>query len=191
MDLSGVKLDKEEDIVGHQSTPRPDLGGEKVGGHQHVHVRADKFLPRSRLLARWRWWDAMPLENVPHGLVADGIPKMGQGADDTVIAPRAVLLGHAYHEGLQLLVNLRAAWSLALLGAIEFLSDELAVPGKNGLGCNDRRHLLQRLLAQLLANLGQAPSLRISQLDTTSELLAQDTVFRHQVFVVQQEFLMH
>jgi hypothetical protein len=57
------------------------------------------------------------------------------------------------------------------------------MPGEDRLRFDQTGHLLQRLLAQLLADLGQAPSLRVVQLDTTCELLAQDTVFRHQVCV--------
>jgi hypothetical protein len=89
------------------------------------------------------------------------------------------------------LVDAGASKRLALLGAVGLLHDERAMPGKDRIRFNETGHLLQCLLAQLLADLGQAPSLRVGQLDTTCELPAQDTVFRDQVFVAQQEFLIH
>src|SRR5215467_4335675 len=95
MHLPAPQMDEKEDVVGHQATQRPDLGGEKVGGDEHVNVRADTLLPRSRRLTLWDRWETMTFENVAHGLVTDRIPEVGQGADDSVIAPGAILLCHA------------------------------------------------------------------------------------------------
>ena len=80
--------------------------------------------------------------------------------DDPVIAPRAILLGHADDQRLQLLGNHGATGSLALCGAIKLLGHELAVPTENGVGLDDRRHFRQRLLAQLLADVGEGPCAR-------------------------------
>jgi hypothetical protein len=88
-----------------------------------------------------------------YGLITERVPQIPQGADDPIIPPGPILLGQAYDQGLQLPVDLRVAWSLVLLGAVEFLGDEPAVPGKNRFGFDDRRHLVQRLLPQVLADL--------------------------------------
>jgi hypothetical protein len=37
MDLPTAQMDEKEHVIGHQYTSRPDLSGEKVGGHQHLH----------------------------------------------------------------------------------------------------------------------------------------------------------
>jgi len=86
-------------------------------------MRADEFLLCGGRLAFWSRRDAMALEHVAHGLLTDRVPEMGQGTHNAIIAPRAVLLGHADHQRLQLLVDLRPPQHLALLRAIKFLGD--------------------------------------------------------------------
>jgi len=54
----------------------------------------------------------MPLEDVAHGLVTDGVAQVGEGPDDPVIAPGAILLGHTDHQVLDLLINTRTAYGL-------------------------------------------------------------------------------
>ena len=90
-----------------------------------------------------------------------GVAQVGQGPDDAVIAPGAILLGHADNQGLQLRVYLGTAWGLALLGAVKFLGHELAVPGENGVGLDDGGDFLEGLLAQLLADLSQRLALAV------------------------------
>src|SRR6266478_7727759 len=53
MDPPTAQVDKKQHVVCHEPTQGPDLGGEEVGRDQHVHVRADKLLPRGRRLAFW------------------------------------------------------------------------------------------------------------------------------------------
>src|SRR6266850_2271372 len=154
-------------------------------------MHADECLPRRRGLALWRWWEAMALQDVADRLVTDGVAQIGQGSHDAVIAPRAILLRHAHHQGLQLCRDLRASKRLALLGTIELLGHQLAVPREDRVGCDDAGDLRQRLLAQLLSNLGQGLALAITQAYTTVDLVAQDAIFGHQVLVAQQEFLIH
>src|SRR5229473_7244959 len=84
-------MDEKEDVIRHEPTQRPDLGGKEVGRHEDVHVRADKLFPRRGGLALWRWRNAMTLEDVAHGLVADRIAQVGQSSHDAVVAPGAIL----------------------------------------------------------------------------------------------------
>ena len=60
----------------------------------------------------------MPLEDVAHGLVTDGVAQVGEGPNDPVIAPGAILPGHAGNQRFELLVDFGTAWRLLLLGAI-------------------------------------------------------------------------
>src|SRR5207249_10813472 len=89
----------EEDVIGHEPAQRPDLGREKVGRDQHVQMRPDKLLPRGGRLALWRRWDTVALENVAHGLVTDRIAQVGQCPHDAIVAPRAIFLRQAHHQG--------------------------------------------------------------------------------------------
>src|SRR5688572_22800608 len=91
MDLATAHMDKEEDVVRHQATCRPHLGREEIGRHQHVHMGANKLLPRGGLLTLRGWRDTVAFEDVPDGLGTDGIPEMFQGPSNTVIAPAPVL----------------------------------------------------------------------------------------------------
>jgi hypothetical protein len=75
------------------------------------------------------------------------------------------------------------AGSLALGGAIKFLRHKPTVPAQDGVGLDDGGHFLQGFLAQLLANFGQRLAFAICQPHTTCDLVAQDTIFGHQVLV--------
>ncbi len=82
----------------------------------------------------------MAFQDVAHRLVTDRQTQVGEGADNTVIAPGTILLRQAHDEGLQLWVNGGTAWRLALCGAIKRLGHELPVPAKNRGGLDDRGH---------------------------------------------------
>src|SRR5437660_264162 len=119
MDLPASKVDEKQHVVCHEPTQCPDLSGEKVGRDQHVQMCTDKLLPRGGRLALWGWHETMALEDIAHGLITDRVPEIGQGTHDPVIAPRTILVRHAYHQRLQLLVDLRSTQRLALLRAIK------------------------------------------------------------------------
>jgi len=125
----------------------------------------------------------MTLQDVAHGLVTDGVPEVRQGTNDTIIAPGAILPRHAYHQGLQLLVNYGAPWSLAPLGAVTLLGHKLAVPAENRVGLDDRGDFLQGLLAQLLAEVRQGLALAVTSPEAPLELVAEDAILRDQIFI--------
>src|SRR5207249_5663410 len=118
-------------VVRYQTTQRPDLGREEVGSYQHIQMRPDTLLPRGRRLPLWSRRDAMALEDIAHRLVTDRQAQVGQGADNPVIAPGAILLGHTHDQSLDLMVDHGAAGGLALWGAVTFLRNEFAVPGQD------------------------------------------------------------
>jgi hypothetical protein len=150
---------------------------------------ADELFPRRGCLPFWGRWDTVPLQDVAHRLVAERVAQVRQGADDSVVAPGAILLCQAYHQRLQLWINPRTPWSLPLRGAVKFLGDQPAMPAENGIGLDDRGHFLQGLLPQLLADGGQRRAFAIRQPHTACDLVAQDAILRHQVFVTQEECL--
>jgi hypothetical protein len=82
-------------------------------------------------------------------------------------------------------VDFGTAWRLPLLGAVELLGDQCAVPAEHRLGLDDLGHALEGLLAQLLANLSQGFSLAITQAYATFDLVAQDVIFGHEVLIAQ------
>ena len=152
-------------------------------------MRAEKFLPGGRFLALWSRRNAMALEDATHRLITDGQTQVGQGADDPVIAPGAVFLGHAENQGFEVLINLGSSSRLALPRAITFLGDQCAVPAENRIGFDESGNLLQGLLAQRLTDVSQCLAFAITQPEASLDLVSEDTVFRHQLFVAQQQFL--
>src|SRR5215468_3002017 len=163
MHLPAAQMDEKEHIIGHQSTERPDFGREEVSRDENIHVRADELRPRAGRLAFGSRRYAMAFEDVANRLVTDGVPEVGQSADDPVIAPGTILLGQADNQRLQLRVDHGATRSLPLLRAIKLLGHELPMPGKNRVWLNDRGYFLEGLLAQLLANGGQGRAFAIRQ----------------------------
>ncbi len=133
----------------------------------------------------------MTFEDIAHGLVTDGVPEVGEGSDNPVIAPGAILARHAHHQGLYFLVNGGAADRLAWLGALILLSDELVVPGEDGVRFGNSRELCQHLFAELLANPCQCFAIAVSQWHATVDLLAEEAVLSGQVLIAQPEFLVH
>jgi hypothetical protein len=89
------------------------------------------------------------------------------------------------------LIDAGPSWKLALVGTIELLCHELAVPAYNGLRFDDGGDLRQGLLTQFLADLGQSLALGITELDAPLDLVAQDAIFGYQILVSQQEFFIH
>src|SRR5262249_8727219 len=56
-----AQVNKEHDVIRHEPTQCPDFGSKEIGRDQHLHVRADKLLPRGGHLPLWGRWDTMPL----------------------------------------------------------------------------------------------------------------------------------
>src|SRR6266487_4053481 len=178
-----AKPDKKQDVIGYESPQRPDFSSEEVSRHEDVHVCADELLPRRGRLAFWRWRDTMALENVPYRLVTDRVTQIGQGTDDPVVTPGAILLRHADNQGLQLCVNSGTAWRLPLYRTVKLLGTQCAMPGEDGVRCDHLRDFRQCLLPQLLTDCGERLAFAICQPHTARDLVAQDASFRDEIFI--------
>ncbi len=91
----------------------------------------------------------------------------------------------------ELILGRPSAWILTILGAVEFLRDEPSVPPEDCLGSHDIGHLLERLLAELLSDLGQRSPLAIRQPQAPSDLISKNAVLGSEILVTQQELLIH
>lgn len=78
MHASTADMQEKEPIVSYEPTPGPHLCGEEVCGHQHVQMGPDTFLPRAGLFTLGSGRNAVSLENIADGLLADGITQMIQ-----------------------------------------------------------------------------------------------------------------
>src|SRR5215510_15206976 len=97
-------------------------------------MRADKLLPRRGHLALGGRRDAVALEDIAHGLVADRVAQIRQSTHDTIVSPGAIFLRQTDNQVFQGLIDLWATQGLALLGTIKLLRDELLVPAQDGVG---------------------------------------------------------
>jgi hypothetical protein len=84
----------------------------------------------------------MAFEDIADRLVADAIAQVGHGTHHAVIAPRAILASHAYHQCFEFLVHARASNRFARRRAITRLGHERAVPGEDGIGLRNRGDLI-------------------------------------------------
>src|SRR6267378_8288031 len=166
-----------------QLTPHPPFAGEELSGHEHIHMDTDKLPPRYSFLPLRGWGNTMAFEDVADRLVTDGIAQVGQSTHDAVIAPRAVLPGHAHHQVLYLLRRAGTADCLASLGAIALVFDEPAVPGEDGCRLHNGSDLLKRLLAQLHTNLGKGLAIAICELHATPDVLTENAILGYQVHI--------
>src|ERR1017187_4894254 len=74
-------------------------------------------------------------------------------------------------------------------GPVEFVGDQLAIPTQNGIRLGRGRYFLQRLTPEAVSDLGQRGLVSFRKKQPALDLGFQDTVFRSQIFVPQQQFL--
>lgn len=110
--------------------------------------------------------------NIAHGLITDLIAQMGQSPGNPVIAPGAILLCHLHDQVFQLFLDAGATEGFPLRGTIKLLGHQLAMPAQDGVGLRNVRDFLQRLLPQLLAELGSGCAFGGTQMQTTCDLVA-------------------
>src|ERR1035441_3596060 len=69
----------------------PHFGCKEIYRGQDFCVRPDEFPPRHPLFAFRRWRQAVPLQNVGHGLMADFVSQIAQRADNPSVSPTSIL----------------------------------------------------------------------------------------------------
>jgi hypothetical protein len=74
-------------------------------------------------------------------------------------------------------------------GSIEFLRDQFAVPGQNGVRLCNAGDLSEQLPAEALTNFGKRGSFRIGEPQTRWEMRPQKPVLGCQVFIPEQKLL--
>jgi hypothetical protein len=87
MALITVKAHEGEDSRDEQPETGPHIAGEELGSSQDSHMDTDELPPGQGFLPFRGRWEAVPLENIPHRLVAERIAQVSQRTNDAVIAP--------------------------------------------------------------------------------------------------------
>ena len=80
-----LQVEKEEDVIGNETTPGQDLNGEEVCSGKDGHVGGDEVLPTRALAAFWGWRDAVALQNVSDRLIGDLMAEIGESASDAIV----------------------------------------------------------------------------------------------------------
>ncbi len=102
--------------------------------------------------------------------------EVGQCAHDRRVAPTRILLGHAYRQLGGLVSNTGSPRSTPV-AVVPLLGDELAVPGQDGVGRHDGRHVTKHFPAQGLALDRQAPAFVVREANPLAfELAPQDSI---------------
>jgi hypothetical protein len=78
-----------------------------------------------------------------------------------------------------------------MLRAIELLSDQLPVPSQDRIGFGYTSDFPQGLPPDTLSDLGQGDALRIGQPQSGRKSGSEDPVFRRQILILQEQFLIH
>jgi hypothetical protein len=87
-------------------------------------------------------------------------PRLASAPHNPVIAPRAVLFGHANNQLLNCPLDPGSAWA-SMLRAIELARDEPSVPSQNSIRQSGSRYVAECLAAQSTTNLAELRSLGV------------------------------
>jgi hypothetical protein len=162
-DTPTLQVNEEQDVVCHQPTPGEHFDREEIDAGQHRQMRLNKVLPRRGLASLRRWRNPVALQNIPYGLIRDRIPKIGQRAHNAVVPPTRILFGHLYDQGFQFRFDSRPAGIATVLGAIELVGNQPAIPSQNGIGFGHGGDLGQGFAPESLADFSQHESFRIGR----------------------------
>jgi hypothetical protein len=177
--------------IGLQTSAGPDFGSEEIHRGQDFGVQPDEFLPRPLLFPFRRRLQAVPLENVGHGLMSDFVSQIAQRANNPPLSPTATLPGKLQHQILDPLTCRRSPHHGSALRTVELPRDQFPVPPKDGFGANDLRHLFKGLSSQTLADFCKTDPVGVCQPHASVDLIAKDAILRHQVFVSEAEFFVN
>ena len=91
-------------------------------------------------------------------IVRSPMTEIGQRTPDAGVTPVAVLLRHVDDQAANLLPH-RGPPGTSTLTAVVLASNQLPMPAQQGVGRDDRGHLPEQLVAQLLGPGSQAAAL--------------------------------
>ena len=93
----------------HQPAQHQHLRREEVSPSQQRQVGPNEGWPCGRTLALRRRRQRVAVQDIANRLIGNHVPKIGQSGHNPVIAPVAVLAGHANDQLLDLSGNPRSA----------------------------------------------------------------------------------
>ena len=128
----------------------------------------------------------MAPQNIAYSLIRNPVAKIGQGAHDPVIAPAAILPGHADNQLLDVVVYLRSANLSACLGPIELLGHQFPVPTEDRVRLCSIRHVLKRFPTEPVTDLGERLSLGVRKQQAAVNLLLENAVFGNQILIAKE-----
>src|SRR5215471_17545428 len=149
---AALKMDEKQHVVGRRPAQRQHFRREKVGPRQQRQVGPNEGRPCGRALALRRRRHTVASQNISHRLVGNLKPQIGQRPHNPVIAPGAVLLGHANNQFLNCPLDPGSAWA-SMLRAIE-----------DGIRQSGSRYIAECLAAQSTNNLAELRSLGVREL---------------------------
>ena len=154
-------------------------------------MRTDELTPTHRSPALGRGPDVVSFQNIGHGLVAHFVPQITQRTHNPPISPSAILSGQLQDQFFDLIARRAAFAAWPILRAVEFFGDPPAVPPKNRFRSHDLRHLFQRFASQSFGGQSQADAFGISEPNSPLNLVAQNSVFGHQILISGQQLLVN
>ena len=117
--------------------------GKEVGAGENVHVPANKVPPGGGFAPFRHRGDSTPAQDIADSLVGHLIPQIWPMLLQSGHNPSRSSREPSAPPDPRSLDRCAAARRAALLGAVEFLSHQLAIPGENGIGFGETRDLLQ------------------------------------------------
>jgi hypothetical protein len=189
MDVVTTAVDETEEVRNHQPTPTPRLTVKEVGGQQYIEVGPSKLPPSHGFFPFRGGWNIVAFEDIADRLVTDRVTQVFQGTLNTIVAPRAVLVGHTDYQIFDFLVHTGTAYRLWWLRGLNLVIRELTVPGEHGIRLGHGGDFGQRFLAQLGAQLSEFLTLAVGELHAAVDLLEQDAILCQQIFVTELEMV--
>jgi hypothetical protein len=149
---------------------------------------ANEIPPGGRLASLRYGRDAMPAQNVAHGLVGDYVAQVGQHHHNPIVTPARVFMGQANHQILNLGTDAWSARRAAVFRAIELFGTRLAIQPRM-VSFGEARHLQQPFALQTLADFRQRGPLAVRQPQIPRRMCLQNPGLGRQILILQQEFL--
>jgi len=127
------------------------------------------------------WVDPIPFQDVGDGRPTDSMPEVSQSTPDAGVSPPRIFSGHSNRQLLDNLHDPTSPRGAALVGPL--LRNQLPVPTKDSVGCDERGDLGKGAPANGLTSHGQSASLIVGQPESpATDLLLQDTILFAEVF---------